>query len=202
MKRTIILGGLALVSLVGCGGGNTPGANPTPSPSPTPSSRSALEVLLSGDSATSSKRWRFIAMKPNGNFDPGSGHTSAQEPCGPIYTPLTPDFGKLQGCVQTDYIEFRADGKARVGSTGESTHPPFAESWSLMADVNGPVLSGPRDKDTVGTITGTYRLADEGVSGSSHFIRLTVLTEFEPRHPSGPSTFAFEYVLESFGGTP
>ena len=214
MKRAIFLSSLAALSLsgalIGCSSGSTPGTEPTPSPTPSPApTRSALEVLLSGNSATGSRRWRFIAMKPNDKYFPPSGHTSEQEPCGSAYFQKDENdkFLHTRVCSSSlDMVEFRADGKSRVRFV-ESTDP-FNESWSLQEDnPNGPTLSCPLiyiGKAGDPPITGNYVVTDDGPTGNTAVfrIRLRVLSEAHAGKPGLIRTAGFEYVLESFGGTP
>jgi hypothetical protein len=212
MNRRVLFGLLTvtgLLTLVGCGSGSTPDpkASPSPSPSPTPT-RSALEILLSGNSSTGSRRWRFIAMKPNDKYFPAPGHTSDQEPCGAAYFQIDPDdkFLHTRVCsTSLDMVEFRADGKSRVRFV-ESTDP-FNESWSLGDSPNGPTLSCPLiyiGKAGDPPITGNYVLTDDGPTGNTAVsrIRLKVLSEAQSGKPGLVRTAGFEYVLESFGGTP
>jgi hypothetical protein len=211
MKRLFILRVISLLVLsgvlIGCGGGSggtpDPDSTPTPSPSPTPSSRTALEVLLSGNSATGSRRWRFIAMKPNDKYFPAPGHTSDQEPCGSAYFQTDPDdkFLHTRVCGVNDTVEFRADGKSRV-----RLEEAFAQSWSLRDSPNGPTLSCPlmySGKAGDPPVTGNYVLTNDGPTGNTAVfrIRLKVLDEAQAGKPGLIRTAGFEYVLESFGGT-
>jgi hypothetical protein len=210
VKRPIFLSGLALLSLsgalIGCGSGSTPDPDATPSPSPTPTpTRSALEILLSGNSATGSRRWRFIAMKPNDKYFPAPGHSSDQEPCGASYFQTDPDdnFLHTRVCGPNDTVEFRADGKSRV-----RFEESFDRSWSLQENnPNGPTLSCPlmySGKAGDPPVTGNYVVTDDGPTGNTAVfrIRLKVLSEAQLGKPGLIRTAGFEYVLESFGGTP
>ncbi len=214
MKRKLsIFSVLATLSLsgalIGCGSGSTPDPTSSPSPTASPSpTRSALEILLSGNTSTGSRRWRFIAMKPNDKYFPPSGHTSDQEPCGSAYFQKDDNdkFLHTRVCSINDFVEFRADGKSRV-TFGEETKP-FDESWSLQEDnPNGPTLSCPLiyiGKAGDPPITGNYVVTDDGPTGNTAVfrIRLKVLDEAQLGKPGLIRTAGFEYVLESFGGTP
>jgi hypothetical protein len=203
MRRPYIMMSLALVALYGygCSGGGAPEPDPTPTPSPTPATdtRTTLQKLLSGNSPTGSKRWLFVRIKPAAGWT-GANETDQERPCPAIFVPPAGGFAYIPGCSPNGYIEFRADGKARVGSTGESTPREFFEDWSLTERPDGATIATPLQVHQNGSITGVFTVSEVATGGFLRRIRLTEITSTFPGAPSGRlSSAGFEYVLEGPG---
>ena len=180
MRRTIFIGGLALLALTGCGGGGDADPDPT---------SSALRTVLTGtgDSATvTMKKWRTYSLRPNGSFN----GTGADQTC-PVSIPRKDGTGAV-GCGAADYIEFRSDGVIRDST---ETETPTDGTWTLSGSTYTTFFGTGEDR-----VVSVYTLSDDGVTSGPRRLRFQAISQTEAgsssQDPEAPgNVFVVEEVL-------
>ena len=164
-RKTIMVAALAMAmtALVGCGGG---GGEDDSSDEPLSRTMIAGDGDALGGSRFTTKKWKILAMKANGNYTPAG----ADLPC-PATATLKADSGTTIECRANSFVEFRSDGKSRQYDETSAATEPFDDSWDFSADVLNVTT-----RDGGSTDFGNYSALNEGVIGGKQRIRIRTIT--------------------------